>query len=132
MDIVDWKYGSQKLHHTRMVKLIEKLDEEEIKEITRTAFTLSMDYYKLTLLCALSGVGPALAAILVTFHSPQSYGLLEHNAWNQLFPNKKADVTIKGYINYLERLREISKDLRVPVRIVEQALVLKDSESKSA
>jgi hypothetical protein len=114
-----------------MVKLIEKLDDEEIKEITQTAFSLSMDYYKLTLLCALSGVGPALAAILLSFHSPQSYGVLDHSAWNQLFPNKKADVTIKGYIRYLERLREISKDLRVPVRIVEQALVLKDSESES-
>jgi hypothetical protein len=114
-----------------MVKLIGKLDEEEIKEITRSAFSLSLDYYKLTLLCALSGVGPALAATLLSFHNPQSYGLLEHSAWNQLFLNKKADVSIKGYIAYLERLREISKDLRVPVRIVEQALVLKDSESLS-
>lgn len=125
LSIIEWKYNTQKHFYTRILKLVEALEDSEIREVTSAALKLSNDYYKITLLCAIPGVGPALSAIILSFYNPHNYGILEHEVWYQLFPEKKVDVTINGYIKYLDRLRNLSKDLRVPVRIVQQALLAK-------
>jgi hypothetical protein len=125
LSIIEWKYKTQKHYYTRILKLVENLEDIEIREITHAALKLSNDYYKLTLLSAIPGVGPALSAIILSFYDPHNYGILEREVWDQLFPEKKVDVTINGYIKYIERLRNLSRDLRVPVRIVQQALLAK-------
>ena len=125
LSIIKWRYSAQKHYYTRILKFVENLSDSEIREVTCAAILLSSDYYKITLLCAIPGVGPALSAIILSFHSPHNYGLFEHGVWHLLFPGKKVDVSINGYIKYLERLRNISKDLGAPVRIVEQALLVK-------
>jgi hypothetical protein len=130
LSIIEWRYSAQKHYYTRIFKFIEKLSDDEIREVTRAALLLSNDYYKFTLLCAIPGVGPALSAIILSFHNPRNYGLLEHGVWHQFFPGKKVDFSIKGYIKYLERLRTMSKNLGVPVRIVEQALLAKSKAEK--
>jgi hypothetical protein len=121
--IVDWRYSVQKHYHTRILKFVEKIDDSELREVTHAALILSSDYYKITLLCAIPGVGPALSAIILSFHNPHNYGIFEQRVWPLLFPGKKVDVSINGYIKYLERLRNLSKDLGAPVRILEQAIM---------
>ena len=130
LDIIKWRYETKKIFFVRMLKLLKNLEDKEIREISRTAFSLSNDYYKLTLLCALEGVGPSISATILAFYNPQHYGILEQGVWQQIFPEKKPDLSIKGYISYLERLRKLSKQYNVPVRVLEQALLLKSQDSK--
>ncbi len=130
LSIIEWRYSAQKHYYPRILKFIENLSDSEIREVTHAALILSIDYYKITLLCALPGVGPALSAIILSFHNPHYYGLFEHGVWPLLYPGKNADVSINGYIKYLERLRNISKDLGAPVRTVEQALLAKSKAEK--
>jgi hypothetical protein len=56
--------------------------------------------------------------------------LFEHGVWHQIYPGKKVDVSINGYIKYLEQLRISSEDLGAPVRIVEQSLLAKSKAEK--
>ena len=130
LSIIEWRYSTQKHYYTRILKFIENLSDSEIREVTRAALKLSSDYYKITLLCAIPGVGPALSAIILSFHNPYKYGLFEHGVWYQIYPEKKVDVSINGYLKYLEQLRISSEDLGAPVRIVEQSLLAKSKAEK--
>ena len=130
LSIIEWRYSAQKHYYTRIFKFVENLSDDEIREVTRAALKLSLDYYKITLLCAIPGVGPALSAIILSFHNPHNYGVFERGVWQLIFPGKKVDASINGYIKYLEQLRIVSEDLGAPVRIVEQSLLAKSKAEK--
>ena len=130
LSIIEWRYSAQKHYYTRILKFVENLSDDEIREVTRAALKISSDYYKITLLCAIPGVGPALSAIILSFHNPHNYGVFERGVWKLIFPGKKVDTSINGYIKYLEQLRIVSEDLGVPVRIVEQTLLAKSKAEK--
>ena len=129
--IIKWRYGDQKYYFSRVSRILENVDDQEIKEVTRTALTLSSDYYKMTLLCAIPGVGPVLASIILAFYDPHEYGVFDRDVWNQLFPNKKADISVDGYLRLLGGLRKLSKEHQVPARVIGQALLAYASCSKT-
>lgn len=126
--IVKWRYGDQKYYFSRVSKILESVDEQEIIEVTRTALALSLDNYKMTLLCAIPGVGPVLSSIILAFYNPHEYGVFDRDVWNQLFPGEKANMSVDGYLRFLEELRMLSKEHQVPVRIIGQALLARASE----
>ena len=129
--IIKWRYGDQKHYLSRVSRILENVDDQEIKEVTRTALTLSSDYYKMTLLCAIPGVGPVLASIILAFYNPHEYGVLDREVWSQLFPDEKADMSVDGYLKLLERLRKLSREHQVPARVVGQALLAYASSFES-
>lgn len=130
LDLIKWRYGDQKHYFKRIMKLLDSVQDHEIREVTRVANSLSLDLYKMTLLCALPGVGPALASILLTLFNPEKYGFFERGVWDQIFPEETVNTSISGYLRYLNSLRKISKEHGVPVRVVEQALLAKNIEEK--
>jgi hypothetical protein len=127
--IIKWRYGDQKYYFSRVSKILESVDEQEIKEVTQTALAMSLDYYKMTLLCAIPGVGPVLASIILAFYNPHEYGVFDREVWNQLFPDEKANMSVDGYIRFLKGLRKLSKEYQVPARIIGQALLAYASSS---
>jgi hypothetical protein len=129
--IIEWRYGDQKHYLSRVSRILESVDDQEIKEITRTALALSSDYYKMTLLCAIPGVGPVLASIILALYNPHEYGVFDRKVWNQLFPDEKADMSVDGYLKLLAGLRKLSKEYRVPARVIGQALQTYASCSKT-
>ena len=120
--IIEWRYRDQKYYLSRVSRILENVDDQEIKEVTKTALALSSDYYKMTLLCAIPGVGPVLASIILALYNPHEYGVFDREVWNQLFPDEKADMSVDGYLRLLEGLRKLSKEHRVPVRVIGQAI----------
>jgi len=129
--IIEWRFGDKKHYFSRVSRILESVDDQEIKEVTRTALALSLDYYKMTLLCAIPGVGPVLASIILALYNPHEYGIFDREVWNQLFPDEKADMSVEGYLRMLEGLRKLSKDYKVPVRVIGQALLTYASYSKT-
>jgi hypothetical protein len=123
LSILKWRYGDQKYYFSRVSRMLESVDDQEIKEVTRTALTMSSDYYKVTLLCAIPGVGPVLASIILSFYDPHEYGVFDREVWNQLFPDEKADMSVDGYLRFIEGLRKLSKEHQVPARVLGQALL---------
>ena len=129
--IIEWRYGDQKYYFSRVSRILESVDDQEIREVTRTALALSSDYYKMTLLCAIPGVGPVLASIILAFYDPHEYGVFDREVWNQLFPDEKADMSVDGYLRFLEGLRKLSKEHQVPARVIGQALLAYASSSET-
>jgi hypothetical protein len=120
--IIEWRYGDQKYYLSRVSRMLESVDDQEIKEVTKAALALSSDYYKMTLLCAIPGVGPVLASIILALYNPHEYGVFDREVWNQLFPDEKTDMSVDGYLRLLVELRKLSKEHRVPARVIGQAL----------
>ena len=129
--IIKWRYRDQKHYLSRVSRILENVDDQEITEVTRTALALSSDYYKMTLLCAIPGVGHVLASIILAFYDPHEYGVLDREVWNHLFPDEKADMSVDGYLRLLEGLRKLSKQHKVPARVIGQALLAYASSSET-
>ena len=126
--IIDWKFSEQKHYHAKVTSEIGKLSDEEIKEVTKTAFQMKHDFYKIKLICAIQGVGPVLASIILAFYDPHDFGIFDHSTWDQLFPEQKRDISVKGYLKVLDKMREIASEYQVPVRVIDQALWIKNYE----
>ena len=124
--MVNWKYSDKQYYIKRVHKILEKVNDAEIQEVTKFALQMSLDNYKVKLLCTIPGVGPTLASIILAFYDPYNYGIFDQSIWDQLFTDEKRNMTVDGYLKTLEHLRELAKQHNVPVRIIDMALRTKD------
>jgi hypothetical protein len=129
LDIIDWKFSDKPHYIKRMKGIFEGVGDDEVREITKHSFQLTFDEYKLKLLCSIPGVGPMLASILLAYYDPYKYGIFDQHTWNQLYPEEPRNITVDGYLKVLGELRKMAQEYKVPVRIIDQALRIKDMSS---
>lgn len=103
--------------------------EEEIKEITTVAFSLTNDRLKIHTLTALKGVGYPAASAILMFYNPILYPVLDIRVWRQLYNSKLLDSNSRGqnftlaqWEKYLYVIRELASELNLSARQVEKRL----------
>lgn len=129
--IIKWKFQDRLLgRQKRILRLLEDVEESFIEEITKLAFKTKDDDIRLRLLSSIKGVGNALGSVILTFHDPLNYGVLDIHAWRGLFGKEPNNVfsNNKQAIKFFNKLREISSETGLSCRDVEKAIFKKDSD----
>jgi len=127
--IIKWKFEGLEGRKTRILNYIENTDEQVLKLVSNLVFNLnkSQDIYKIKLLCAFDGIGPAVASTILTFFDPKNYGVFDIHVWREIFGKEKGNLfTAENYLKLLSKLREIANKNRLEVRAVEKALFKKN------
>jgi len=67
-------------------------------------------------------------SVILSFHSPQDYGVLDIHAWRELFGKEPGDLFQNPHraIEFFERLRMIRRETGLPCRQIERALFTKN------
>ena len=131
VDIVWWKFEWLKGRRNRILKLIENNTELEIFACGQVFnLTPKEDTFRIGLLDNLSGVGPALASVVLTFYDPRNYGVFDIHVWREFFGKEPKDLfaTSKYYLKLLSELRAIGNKYDLNARTVEKAYFTKNYE----
>ena len=131
VEIVEWKFNDLIRRKARILKLVAKNDDAEIRRVSSYVFSLSSKYDSLKVhnLCFLDGVGPAVASTILTFCNPKEYGVFDIHIWRELFGKEPEDLfTTDNYLKLLAELRRIANKHSLDVRIVEKAFFKKNLE----
>jgi len=129
IQVVEWKFKDLKGRKTRILELVAKNNDSEIRKISNHVFALTSkdDHIKVNNLCMLHGVGPAVASTILTFHNPREYGVFDIHIWRELFGKESENLfTVENYLKLLSELRRIASDCGLDVRTVEKALFKKN------
>ena len=131
-EIIGWKFqGRLKGRRNLNLARITDLDEWVIESITKLAFQVDGDRLKLKLLTAMDGVGLSVASVILAFHDPERYGVLDFHAWHGLFATDKKIFTEGDCLRFLEKLREKAAFVDLPCRDIEKAYFKRDLDGKS-
>jgi len=78
VQVVEWKFKDLLGRKTRILGLVAKNDDTEMRRISRDVLGSSSkdDTYKIDSLCLLHGVGPAIASTIMTFYNPKDIDTL--------------------------------------------------------
>lgn len=133
IQVVKWKFKTLKGRQSRILGLIKKNEDYEIRRISRKAFSLTSDsdFSRVELLKNLYGVGPALASTILTFYDPEQYGIFDIHVWRELFGPESTNLfTISNYLKLLREMRCVASQQNFNVRIIEKALFKKNLQGK--
>ena len=106
-EVLKWKLRGQ---YGRTVRYRQGLADETVRVVTRAAFGIglqekSMELRILTgVLTALPGVGVPVASAILALVDPEAYGVLDFRAWRQVFPKKRVDYSVSGYLRYMQKI----------------------------
>jgi hypothetical protein len=123
-----WKFQRSRFKNNHL-RLVRENSEEAIQASFRSAIETQDAGGRIRELVNLSGVGPALASVVLTFFDPDRHGVLDYHAWNELFANRKktkGTFTISEGGEYLQKLEEVAQFHGLPARDVEKALFMHD------
>ena len=135
VEVVEWKFKDLPGRKTRILRLIAKNDNTEMRRTSSHIFDLSSkdDSYKVNGLCILRGVGPAVASTILTFYNPKEYGVFDIHIWRELFGKEPEDLfTTENYLKLLAELRRIANEYDLDVRIVEKAFFKKNIDEANS
>ena len=135
VQVVEWKFKDLLGRKVRILGLIAKNDDTEIRRISSHIFGLSSkdDSYKVNSLCMLHGVGPAVASTILTFYNPKEYGVFDIHIWRELFGKEPENLfRTENYLKLLAELRRIANKYGLGVRIVEKAFFKKNVDEANS
>jgi thermostable 8-oxoguanine DNA glycosylase len=112
----------------------QKNTAENITLITRTAFAIKHDSFqieselRINSLCVLFGVGVPVASAILTICYPKKYAVIDYRNWRQIYDNneKKNNFTIKEYLEYLDKIVELSIKFKFTPQEIDLAIWTKD------
>ncbi|GAA0166021.1 hypothetical protein LIER_21274 [Lithospermum erythrorhizon] len=108
--IMQWKLKRGKWR-PRLMKLVESLKDEEVKEASKKAMKAMPDVGQAVReLSVLKGVGPATASAVLAAYAPNVVPFMSDEAMEASIGNSK-DYTLKQYLVFLEKLQEKAKEL---------------------
>lgn len=113
-DIIDWKLMEQV---GRAEKIKQASPEPLIQAITQCYLQVQhpdpiLDIkIKMNVLLSIPWIGIGIASSLMSLHRPDNYAGLEQNSWNALFQKNKKSLSIKEYLEYLKRVRELAEQM---------------------
>ena len=121
----------------RPTKYYMKNSEENIKEITKRAFSLKYEKKKMELLDSLNGVGVRVASAILTVIYPDKYGIIDVRAWNALRnlgiikgPEKRKNYfSFNDWYRYLKIIKHIAEKNKTTPRKIDLTLYSFDKKT---
>jgi hypothetical protein len=132
--VIDWKFKELEGRRIRILGLIERNDDSEVRRISSDVFSSTLtDDYKVDSLQNLWGVGPAVASTILTFYDPTKYGVFDIHIWREFFGKepKGYQFTTKDYLKVLAELRKVAIQHSLDVRTVEKAFFKKNYDESN-
>ncbi|MBI2005158.1 MAG: hypothetical protein HYS80_00135 [Candidatus Aenigmarchaeota archaeon] len=131
IQVIKWKFATNKHRLKRELNLVEKVDDNEIKRLSNLAFTTDDELLRLKYLMEIKSVGLAVASAILTFYDPKNYGVFYIHIYDEVFATnpktRPKDITNPNhYIKLLEKLRKIANKHNLNLRVVEKALFKKN------
>jgi len=132
IQVVRWKFATDEHRLRRELSLIEKVEDSEIRQLSRSAFQTDDELLRVKNFMKIRGVGNAVASAILTFYDPKNYGVFDIHIYDELFgttPETRPSGMFadpKFYIKLLEKLRGIAVKHDLDVRVVEKAYFKKN------
>ena len=129
MQVIKWKFqGRLKGRKKRLQNLLEDVDANYIKEVSRLAFETENDDIRFVLFESIKGVGPAITSVILSFYDQNKYGVMDIHSWRELFGKEPNTLFLqnKYLLKFIGKLREISKEVGLSCRDIEKALFKKN------
>jgi hypothetical protein len=129
--IIEWKFESNALVKTIELNRIKKINKQHLEKVSNEVFILNVgqDMKRITLLCGFSGIGPAVASVILTFYDPENYCVVDFHVYQEVFGFRPKYLNPEKYIKLLGRLRKEARKLGLNVRDVEKAYFMKNCET---
>lgn len=122
-----WKFKG--LWPQKKINLMRATPEDEIRSLTKRAFSCNDELGALLILTLVPGLGAAGASAVLTAQNPEHYTVMDVRALSSLAALGRWDVEEQGtqasaeqWPEYLEVCREISSTTGFPLRTVDRAL----------
>lgn len=93
-----------------------------VEGITRVAFATEDESERMAALCALRGVNPPTASVLLHFAFPDRYPIIDWRALESLGQPRQPTYTIEYWLAYLDACRRLAKQAGVTMRVLDKAL----------
>ena len=131
--ILIWKLRSQL---GRQLKRREVNTDKNVLIITKAAFSVTHDnkdfetILKIKLLSTLAGVEIPVASAILTLCYPKEYSVIDVRNWRQVYKTnkRKTNYTAKEYTDYLNKIKQWSKEYEVTPQEIDIAIWRKDTE----
>jgi len=132
--IIEWKFQDRTKGRRKIIlRLLKDIDDSEIRRVVNVALNTENETLRIKKLRdGITGVGFALASVILTFYAPKNYGVFDIHVYDELFGTnpktrpKNLFGNCKYYLKFLRKLREIAKKHDLDVRAVEKALFKKN------
>jgi|SRR5947208_11898604 len=130
--MLTWKFkgalpSGGRLKH--FMPFVERTKDSEIEQAFREAIGFNDELARIKRLDKLPAIGPAMTSVILTFHDPKNYGVIDLHAWRELFGTKEpSSFTPEHLVRFLSELRKIAKKHRMRARDVEKALFQRNYE----
>jgi len=127
-EIIHWKFLTLPGRENRTLNLIKQYSDEQIREISRTAFRPIIDNERITKLRSIKGIGVALASTILTFYAPKRYCIYDIHVMRGFYGEKPKYMFTgnKHYLTLLNDIREIALKHKISVRKIEKAYFKKN------
>lgn len=106
----------------RTIRHYKNNNNETIREATKKSFTSKDEKEKIEILLALNGVGFPVASAILHFAFPNKYSILDFRAIWSLCWRQPTYYNFAFWQKYCERLKSLSKQLKLPIRTIDKAL----------
>ena len=130
-EVLKWKLRGQ---YERTARYRRGLADETVRVVTKAAFGIQLQEKSLELrirtgvLTGLPGVGVPVASAILALVDPETYGVLDFRAWRQVFPKKKMDDSVSGYLQYMQKIWFLVDELQWTAQEVDLAIWQYDLE----
>lgn len=125
-EIVIWKFWGIEGRKRSNLNRVSKEDDDYIRKVSELAFKTKDDRRRVQLLIRISGVGPAVASVILSFYAPKHYGVFDFHAWQEIFAKSDGpNYTVTNVIKFFEKLREEARKYNLSARKVEKAYFIK-------
>lgn len=142
--IMEWKFESNALVKTVQVNRAKRVNEQLLQQVSNEVFNLDVnqDMKRINLLCGydiingfvtkrFSGIGSAVASVILTFYDPHNYCVVDFHLYQELFGIRPNPLNPEKYIEVLGKLREEARKYNLRTRDVEKAYFTKNREKSS-
>ncbi len=123
--ILEWKLRNMR---SQVEKIRSFSPDSLIKSITKCYYEIDhpndemKTKIKMQVLLSIPWVGIGISSAILTLHEPQFYGIMDLRSWSVLFQKEKKTFSIKGYMVYLRRIRELAKENDCDVQEIDYIL----------
>jgi hypothetical protein len=122
--MVSWKFESLPGRKRLILTRVSSVGEQQISETFRRALDADCEKTRISELLRLSGIGRAMASVILAFYDPKKYAVLDIHAWRELF-GKEPKTLFQGpkcLLKFLNKVQDIGGMHGMDARTVERAL----------
>jgi hypothetical protein len=106
----------------RGISRLEKNTDEEIADVLALAAKAKTERSAVAVLCGLTGIDIPVASAVLTAMNPERYTVVDFRALESLGVTPRPVLTVGYYLAYLDKCRELAKQHRVSLRVLDRAL----------